>query len=69
MSSFFVVKHDINSTNHVILRSFIILSEHNKNQYEGEIQKTAEHTNLEVLRRYIRDGDMFRENASNKLGL
>ena len=36
---------------------------------EREIQKTTGHMNLEVLRRYIRDGDMFRENASRKLGL
>jgi site-specific recombinase XerD len=36
---------------------------------EREIQKTTGHMNLEVLRRYIRDGEMFRENASKKLGL
>ena len=36
---------------------------------EREIQKTTGHMNLEVLRRYIRDGEIFRENASKKLGL
>ncbi len=34
-----------------------------------EIQKTTGHMNLEILRRYIRDGEMFGENASKKLGL
>jgi len=36
---------------------------------EREIEQTTGHMNLEVLRRYIRDGDLFRENASGKLGL
>lgn len=36
---------------------------------EREIQKTTGHVSLEVLRRYIRDGEIFRENASRKLGL
>jgi site-specific recombinase XerD len=36
---------------------------------EREIQKTTGHLNTEVLRRYIRDADIFRENASKKLGL
>ena len=36
---------------------------------ERDIQKTTGHTNLEVLRRYIRDADIFRNNASKKLGL
>ena len=36
---------------------------------ERDIQKTTGHVSLEVLRRYIRDGDLFRENASGKLGL
>lgn len=36
---------------------------------EREIQKTTGHVSLEVLRRYIRDANLFRENASKKLGL
>ncbi len=36
---------------------------------EREIQKTTGHLNTEVLRRYIRDADIFRQNASRKLGL
>lgn len=36
---------------------------------ERDIQKTTGHISLEVLRRYIRDADIFRESASKKLGL
>lgn len=36
---------------------------------EREIQKTTGHLNTEVLRRYIRDADIFRQNASRSLGL
>ncbi len=36
---------------------------------EREIQKTTGHVSLEVLRRYIRDADLFRSTASKKLGL
>ena len=36
---------------------------------EREIQKTTGHVSLEVLRRYIRDGELFKQSASKKLGL
>jgi site-specific recombinase XerD len=36
---------------------------------ERDIQKTTGHASLEVLRRYIRDADLFRHSASKKLGL
>ena len=36
---------------------------------EHEIQRTTGHVNLEVLRRYIRDGELFKKNAAKKLGL
>jgi site-specific recombinase XerD len=36
---------------------------------ERDIQKTTGHVSLEVLRRYIRDANIFRENASKRLGL
>lgn len=36
---------------------------------ERDIQKTTGHVSLEVLRRYIRDADIFRQSASKKLGL
>ena len=36
---------------------------------ERDIQRTTGHVSLEVLRRYIRDANIFRENASRKLGL
>lgn len=36
---------------------------------EREIQRSTGHISLDVLRRYIRDGDLFRLNASRKLGL
>lgn len=36
---------------------------------ERDIQRTTGHVSLEVLRRYIRDGEIFRNNASDKLGL
>ena len=36
---------------------------------ERDIQKITGHVSLEVLRRYIRDADIFRESASRKLGL
>ena len=36
---------------------------------ERDIQRTTGHSSLEVLRRYIRDADLFRDNASKKLGL
>ena len=36
---------------------------------EREIQKTTGHISLEVLRHYIRDGELFKDSASKKLGL
>jgi integrase len=36
---------------------------------EHEIQRTTGHVSLEVLRRYIRDGELFKKNAGRKLGL
>lgn len=36
---------------------------------ERDIQRTTGHSSLEVLRRYIRDAEIFRDNASKRLGL
>lgn len=36
---------------------------------EHSIQKQTGHANLNVLRRYIREAEMFRDNAMNKIGL
>ena len=36
---------------------------------EASIQKQTGHKSLLVLRRYIRDGSLFRENAASKVGL
>ena len=36
---------------------------------EREIQDQSGHRSLLVLRRYIRDGSLFRENAASKVGL
>lgn len=36
---------------------------------EASIQKQTGHKSLLILRRYIRDASLFRENAANKLGL
>ena len=36
---------------------------------EHEIQRTTGHVSLEVLRRYIRDGELFKKNAARRLGL
>lgn len=36
---------------------------------EREIQDQSSHRSLAVLRRYIRDGSLFRENAASKVGL
>lgn len=36
---------------------------------ERDIQRTTGHVSLEVLRRYIRDGELFKNSASRRLGL
>jgi len=36
---------------------------------ERAIQEQSGHKSLLVLRRYIRDGSLFRENAAGKVGL
>ena len=36
---------------------------------ERSIQAQTGHKSLEMLRRYIRDGNLFRENSAGKLGL
>ena len=36
---------------------------------ERSIQRQTGHKSLEMLRRYIRDGNLFRENSEAKLGL
>ena len=36
---------------------------------ERSIQEQSGHRSLLVLRRYIRDGSLFRENAAGKVGL
>jgi integrase len=36
---------------------------------ERLIAQTTGHRSMEVLRRYIREGDMFRDNAASAVGL
>jgi hypothetical protein len=36
---------------------------------ERAIQDQSGHKSLAVMRRYIRDGSLFRENAAGKVGL
>ena len=53
---------------HSLRAGFVTVSYINGTSEES-IQRTTGHTNLNVLRRYKRDADIFRNNASKKLGL
>ena len=66
-----LMKASINPKNfsgHSLRAGFVTVSYINGTSEEA-IQKTTGHINLNVLRRYKRDADLFRNNASKKLGL
>jgi hypothetical protein len=40
-----------------------------RNRRSAQIMNQAGHRSVQIVRRYIRDGSLFRENSAGKLGL